>query len=141
MRNINMKINNYKANVSVLSVSVYRKLYAEMSSQFERGELSSAIHKLVMPITDVYLNPDYENDNFLVAKNGYRYSVEMDNWGTTEFANVKSVLAELREMEIPNHQNTNLIWESETNFLAFLKMCCVLRSRALLAHSYRVEQR
>lgn len=136
-----MKINNYKANVSVLSVSVYRKLYAEMSSQLERGELSSAIHKLVMPITDVYLNPDYENDNFLVAKNGYRYSVEMDNWGITEFANVKSVLAELDEMGIPNHENTNRIWESETNFLSFLKMCCVLRSRALLAHSYRVEQR
>jgi hypothetical protein len=136
-----MKINNYKANVSVLSVSDYRKLYAEMSSQLERGELSSAIHKLVMPITNVYLNPDYENDNFLVAKNGYRYSVEMDNWGTREFANVKSVLAELVEMDIPSHRNTDRTWESETNFLAFLKMCCVLRSRALLAHSYRVEQR
>lgn len=136
-----MKINNYKANVSVLSVSDYRKLYAEMSSQLSVGELSSAIHKLVMPITNVYLNPDYENDNFLVAKNGYRYSVEMDNWGTREFANVKSVLAELVEMDIPSHRNTDRTWESETNFLAFLKMCCVLRSRALLAHSYRVEQR
>lgn len=136
-----MKINNYKENVSVLSVSVYRKLFAEMSSQFERNELSSAIHKLVMPISEVYLNPDYENDNFLVAKNGFRYSVEMDNWGTTEFANVKSVLAELREMEIPKYESKNYVWENEINFLAFLKMCCVLRSRALTAHSWRVEQR
>jgi hypothetical protein len=136
-----MKINNYKANVSVLPVSVYRKLYAEMSSQFERGELSLAIHKLIHPITDVYLNPDYENDNFLVAKNGYRYSVEMDNWATSEFANVKSVLAELREMEIPSYQSGDLIWENETKFLGYLRMCLTLRSRALLAHSYRVEQR
>jgi hypothetical protein len=103
--------------------------------------LSSKIHNLVIPITRVYLN-HADSDTLLPQKNSdWKYSVEMDNWGTSEFANVKSVLAELREMEIPSHKNTNLVWDSETNFLSFLQMCLVLRSRALLAHSYRVEKR
>lgn len=136
-----MKINNWKSNVSVLSVSDYRKIYSAWSAEFERGELASKIHNLIHPITDVYLNPDYDNDTMLVAKNGYRYSVEMDNWGTSEFANVKSVIAELREMEITSYQSGDNIWESETKFLGYLKMCLTLRSRSLLAHSYRVEQR
>lgn len=136
-----MKINTWKDNVSVLSVSDYRKIYSAWSAEFERGELSSKIHKLVMPITDVYLNYA-DSDTLLPQKNSeWNYSVECDNWATSEFANVKSVLAELREMEIPSHKNTNLVWETETNFLAFLQMCLVLRSRALLAHSYRVEKR
>ena len=137
-----MKINTWKSNVSVLSVSDYRKIYSAWSAEFERGELGSKIHNLLMPITDVYLNYDYENDTMLSQKNSeWKYSAECDAWAMSEFAKVKSVLAELREMEIPSHQNTNLVWENETNFLAFLKMCCVLRSRVLLAHSYRVEQR
>ena len=137
-----MKINNWKENVSVLSLSDYRKIYSAWSAEFERGELGSKIHNLIHPITDVYLNYDYEKDTMLSQKNSeWKYSVECDNWATSEFANVKSVLAELREMEIPSYQSGDLIWENETKFLGYLKMCCVLRSRALLAHSYRVEQR
>jgi hypothetical protein len=137
-----MKINTWKSNVSVLSVSDYRKIYSAWSAEFERGELGSKIHNLIHPITDVYLNYDYEKDTMLSQKNSeWKYSVECDNWATSEFANVKSVLAELREMEIPSYQSGDLIWENETKFLGYLKMCCVLRSRALLAHSYRVEQR
>jgi hypothetical protein len=136
-----MKINNWKENVSVLSLSDYRKIYAELSSQFERGELNTKLSNLVMPITRVYLN-HAEGDTLLPQKNSdWKYSVEMDNWGTREFANVKNLLAELYEYKVPNYSNEMRTWESETNFLAFLKMCCVLRSRALLAHSYRVEQR
>ena len=88
-----MKINNWKSNVSVLSLSDYRKIYSVWSAEFERGELGSKIHNLVMPITNVYLNPDYENDTMLSQKNSeWTYSVEMDNWGTHEFANVKNLL-------------------------------------------------
>lgn len=136
-----MKINTWKSNVSVLSVSDYRKIYSAWSAEFERGELGSKLHNLVHPITDVYLN-SADSDTMLPQKNSeWKYSVEMDNWATSEFVKVKSVLAELREMEIPSHQNTNLVWETETNFLSYLQMCLVLRSRSLLAHSWRVEQR
>jgi hypothetical protein len=136
-----MKINNWKENVSVLSLSDYRKIYAELSSQFERGELNTKLSNLVMPITNVYLN-HAESDTLLPQKNSdWKYSVQMDNWGTREFANVKNLLTELYEYKVPNYSNEMRTWESETNFLALLKMCCVLRSRALLAHSYRVEQR
>jgi hypothetical protein len=136
-----MKINNWKSNVSVLSVSDYRKIYSVWSSQFERGELGSKIHNLIHPITNVYLN-HAESDTLLPQKNSeWKYSVEMDNWATSEFANVKSVIAELREMEITSYQSGDVIWESETKFLGYLKMCLTLRYRSLLAHSYRVEQR
>jgi hypothetical protein len=136
-----MKINNWKENVSVLSLSDYRKIYSAWSAEFERGELSSKIHNLVIPITRVYLN-HAESDTLLPQKNNeWKYSVEMDNWGTSEFANVKNLLTELYEYGVPNYSNEMRVWESEKNFLAFVKMCCVLRSRALLAHSYRVEQR
>lgn len=136
-----MKINNWKSNASVLSISDYRKIYSVWSAEFERGELANKIHNLLMPIKDVYLN-HAESDTLLPQKNNeWKYSVEMDNWATSEFANVKSVLAELSEMGIPTHKNTNLVWETETNFLAFLKMCLVLRYRVLLSHSWRVEKR
>lgn len=136
------KINTWKDNVSVLSVSDYRKIYADLSAEFELGELGSKIHNLLHPITDVYLNYDYENDHMLSQKNSeWKYSAECDAWSSNEFTKVKSVLAELREMEIPAYQSEMRIWESENNFLAYLKLVCVLRSRALLANSWRIEGR
>lgn len=137
-----MKINTWKSNVSLLSVSEYADIYRSLSAQFERGELFLELGKVLNPISNVVLNYDYENDTMLSQKNSeWKYSVEMDNWATSEFAKVKSVLAELREMKTPAYNNEMRIWENETNFLSALEMYCRLRSRVLLAHSYRVEQR
>ena len=137
-----MKINTWKSNVSLLSVSEYAKIYRSLSAQFERGELFLELGKVLNPISNVVLNYDYENDTMLSQKNSeWKYSLELDNWATSEFVKVKSVLAELREMEIPAYNNEMRIWESETNFLSALAMYCRLRNRVLLAHSYRVEQR
>lgn len=137
-----MKINNWKSNVSLLSVSEYANIYRSLSAQFERGELFLELGKVLNPISNVVLNYDYENDTMLSQKNSeWKYSLELDNWATSEFAKVKSVLAELREMKTPAYNNEMRIWESETNFLSALEMYCRLRSRVLLAHSYRVEQR
>lgn len=138
---MNNSVRNWKANVSLLSVADYSKIYRNLSAELERGDLFLALGKVLNPISDVVLNHDYDNDTILVARNGYNYSVELDNWGTAEFAKVKSVLAELREMKVPTYNNEMRIWESETNFLSALEMYCRLRSRALLAHSYRVESR
>lgn len=136
-----MKINNWKSTQSLLSLSDYRKFYATIA-ELPSGEKHSAIHNLLINLSNVCLNPDHENDNFLIAKNGYRYSAEMDNWSIGELAKVKNLLAELKELGIPDYSNTNRrTWESETNFLAFLKMECTLRYRPLLANSWRVEQR
>jgi hypothetical protein len=136
-----MIVRNWKENVSLLSVADYSKIYRNLSAELERGDLFLALGKVLNPISDVVLNHDYDNDTMLVARNGYNYSVELDNWGTAEFAKVKSVLAELREMKVPTYNNEMRIWESETNFLSALEMYCRLRSRVLLAHSYRVESR
>lgn len=137
-----MKINTWKSNVSLLSVSEYANIYRSLSAQFERGELFLELGKVLNPISNVVLNYDYENDTMLSQKNSeWKYSLELDNWATSEFAKVKSVLAELREMKTPAYNNEMRIWESETNFLSALEMYCRLRSRVLLAHSYRVEQR
>jgi hypothetical protein len=137
-----MKINNWKSNVSLLSVSEYANIYRSLSAQFERGELFLELGKVLNPISNVVLNYDYENDTMLSQKNSeWKYSLELDNWATSEFAKVKSVLAELREMKTPAYNNEMRIWENETNFLSALEMYCRLRSRVLLAHSYRVEQR
>lgn len=137
-----MKINTWKSNVSLLSVSEYANIYRSLSAQFERGELFLELGKVLNPISNVVLNYDYENDTMLSQKNSeWKYSLELDNWATSEFAKVKSVLAELREMKTPAYNNEMRIWENETNFLSALEMYCRLRSRVLLAHSYRVEQR
>lgn len=141
MRN-QMKINTWKSNVSLLSVSEYANIYRSLSAQFERGELFLELGKVLNPISNVVLNYDYENDTMLSQKNSeWKYSLELDNWATSEFVKVKSVLAELREMKTPAYNNEMRIWENETNFLSALEMYCRLRSRVLLAHSYRVEQR
>ena len=137
-----MKINTWKSNVSLLSVSEYANIYRSLSAQFERNELFLELGKVLNPISNVVLNYDYENDTMLSQKNSeWKYSLELDNWATSEFAKVKSVLAELREMKTPAYNNEMRIWENETNFLSALEMYCRLRSRVLLAHSYRVEQR
>lgn len=137
-----MKINTWKSNVSLLSVSEYANIYRSLSAQFERGELFLELGKVLNPISNVVLNYDYENDTMLSQKNSeWKYSLELDNWATSEFVKVKSVLAELREMKTPAYNNEMRIWENETNFLSALEMYCRLRSRVLLAHSYRVEQR
>lgn len=136
-----MIIRNWKENVSLLSVTDYSKIYRNLSAELERGDLFLALGKVLHPISNVVLNHDYDTDTMLVARDGYNYSVELDNWTTAEFAKVKSVLAELREMKISTYNNKMRIWESETNFLSALEMYCRLRSRVLLAHSYRVESR
>ena len=76
----------------------------------------------------------------LTDKNGRMYQPEMDKWAMSEFAKVKSLLAELREMNVPDF-TASTIHQTETEFLSYLEMCLVLRYRPLLAHSWRVEYR
>lgn len=136
-----IQIRNYKETQELLSVSEYLAIYRELVADgFERGELYKKIHNLLINLSNVYLNWDKDAE-MLRDKRGNLYQPEMDKWAIAELEKVKSVLAELREMEIPAYQSEMRIWESENNFLAYLKLVCVLRSRSLLAHSWRVEYR
>lgn len=137
-----MKIRNYKETQELLSVSEYLTIYREWVAQgLERGELSSKVNNLLINLSNVYLNYDYDNDEFAIAKNGYPYSIDCDKWSAIEFDKVKSVLAELAEMKVPNFDIDKGGHKTETDFLSFLKMECNLRYRPLLANSWRREQR
>jgi hypothetical protein len=137
-----MKIRNYKETQKLLSVSEYLTIYREWVAQgLERGELSSKVHNLLINLSNVYLNYDYENDKFAIAKNGYQYSIDCDKWSAIEFDKVKLVLEELAEMEVPKFDTDKGGYKTETDFLSFLKMECVLRYRPLLANSWKREQR
>lgn len=136
------KINNYKENTMVLdSVADYQKLYAELVAKTNgvRGELFTAVHNAIHPISTTSLNWD-KSEPLLTAKNGIPYQPAMDTWAMSEFAKVKSLLAELRKMEVPDFSTSNS-HQTEIEFLSYLEMVLVLRYRPLLAHSWRVEYR
>lgn len=137
-----MKIRNYKENTMVLdTIADYQKLYAELvaKSNGVKLDLFHAVHNAIHPITSTYLNWD-NSEPMLTDKNGRMYQPEMDKWAMAEFAKVKSLLAELREMNVPDF-TASTIHQTETEFLSYLEMCLVLRYRPLLAHSWRVEYR
>jgi hypothetical protein len=135
-----MKIKNWKETQILLSLSDYRKFYATIA-ELPIGEKHSAIHNKLINLSNVYLNYDYENDTMLIAKNGHKYSAELDSFATSEFVKVKNLLDELNELGVKSYSNEMRVSDGETYFLGFLKMECVLRSRVLLAHSWRIEQR
>jgi hypothetical protein len=135
-----MKLKTWKETQILLSLSDYRKFYATIA-ELPIGEKHSAIHNKLINLSNVYLNYDYENDTMLIAKNGHRYSAELDSFATSEFVKVKNLLDELNELGVKSYSNEMRVSDGETYFLGFLKMECVLRSRVLLAHSWRVEQR
>jgi len=136
------KIKNYKENTMVLdSVADYQKLYAELVAKTNgvRSELFTAVHNALHPICTTWLNWD-RSEPMLTAKNGIPYQPAMDAWAMSEFAKVKSLLAELRKMDVPEFR-TAYFHQTEAEFLSYLEMCLVLRYRPLLAHSWRVEYR
>ena len=137
-----MKIRNYKENTMVLdTIADYQKLYADLvaNSNGNNLDLFHAVHNAIHPITSTYLNWD-NSEPMLTDKHGRSYQPEMDKWAMAEFAKVKSLLAELREMNVPEFR-TSYFHKTETEFLSYLEMCLVLRYRPLLAHSWRVEYR
>jgi TFIIF-interacting CTD phosphatase-like protein len=136
-----MKLKTWKETQILLSLSDYRKFYATIA-ELPIGEKHSAIHNKLINLSSIYLNYDYENDTMLSQKNSeWKYSAECDAFAMSEFAKTKKMLAELDELGVPSYSNEMRVSDGETYFLAFLKMECVLRSRVLLAHSWRVEQR
>jgi hypothetical protein len=135
-----MKLKIWKETQILLSLSDYRKFYASIA-ELPIGEKHSAIHNKLINLSNVYLNYDYENDTMLIAKNGRKYSAELDSFATSEFVKVKNLLDELNELGVKSYSNEMSVSDGETYFLGFLKMECVLRSRVLLAHSWRIEQR
>ena len=136
-----MKIRNYKETQELLSVSEYLTIYREWVAQgLERGELSSKVHNLLINLSNVYHNWD-NSEPMLTDKHGRTYQPEMDKWSLAELEKVKLVLAELREMNVPEFDTAKGSYKTETDFLSFLKMECVLRYRPLLAASWRIEQR
>jgi len=135
-----MKLKIWKETQILLSLSDYRKFYATIA-ELPIGEKHSAIHNKLINLSNVYLNYDYENDTMLIAKNGRSYSAELDSFATSEFVKVKNLLDELNALGVKSYSNEMRVSDGETYFLAFLKMECVLRSRVLLAHSWRIEQR
>jgi len=136
-----MKLQTWKETQMLLSLSDYRKFYASIA-ELPIGEKHSAIHNKLIGLSTIYLNYDYENDTMLSQKNSeWKYSAECDAFAMSEFDKTKKMLAELRELGVPSYHNGMRVSDGETYFLAFLQMECVLRSRVLLAHSWRVEQR
>ena len=135
-----MKLKTWKEIQILLSLSDYRKFYATIA-ELPIGEKHSAIHNKLINLSNVYLNYDYENDTMLIAKNGHRYSAELDSFATSEFVKVKNLLDELNALGVKSYSNESKVSDGESYFLGFLKMECVLRTRVLTAHSYRVEQR
>jgi len=137
------QIKNYTENVMVLdTIADYQKLYAELVANSNENKLGlfHAVHNAIHPITSTYLNWD-NSELILTDKNGRSYQPEMDKWAMSEFAKVKSLLAELREMNVPRFDTAKGGYKTETDFLSYLEMCLVLRYRPLLAHSWRVEYR
>ena len=127
------KINNYKENTMVLdSVADYQKLYAELVAKTNgvRGELFTAVHNALHPISSTYLTWD-KSEPLLTAKNGIPYQPAMDTWAMNEFAKVKSLLAELREMDVPDFSTSNSL-QTEIEFLSYLEMVLVLRYKQTL---------
>ena len=135
-----MKLKTWKETQILLSLSDYRKFYATIA-ELPIGEKHSAIHNKLINLSNVYLNYDYENDTMLIAKNGRSYSAELDSFATSEFVKVKNLLDELNALGVKSYSSDSKVSDGESYFLGFLKMECVLRSRVLLAHSWRVEQR
>jgi hypothetical protein len=136
-----IQIRNYKETQELLSVSEYLAIYREWVAQgLERGELFTKVHNLLINLSNVYLNWD-NSEPMLTDKRGHSYQIELDKWAIAEFDKVKSVLAELREMNVPEFDTDKGGYKTETDFLSFLKMECSLRYRPLLAHSWRVEYR
>jgi len=135
-----MKLKTWKETQILLSLSDYRKFYATIA-ELPNGEKHSAIHNKLINLSNVYLNYDYENDTMLIAKNGYDYSAECDSWAMSEFDKVSKMLDELNALGVKSYNNESRVSDGESYFLGFLKMECVLRYRALLANSYRVERR
>jgi hypothetical protein len=135
-----MKLKIWKETQILLSLSDYRKFYATIA-ELPIGEKHSAIHNKLINLSNVYLNYDYENDTMLIAKNGRSYSAELDSFATSEFVKVKNLLDELNALGVKSYSNEMRVSDGESYFLGFLKMECVLRSRVLLAHSWRIEQR
>jgi len=135
-----MEIKNWKQSQLLLSLSDYRKFYASLE-ELPFGERHSAIHNKLINLSTIYLNYDYENDTMLIAKNGYRYSAECDAFAMSEFDKTKKMLDELNALGVKSYSSTSSVRDGEDYFLGFLKMECVLRYRALLANSWRVEQR
>ena len=136
-----MKIRNYKETQELLSVSEYLTIYREWVAQgLERNELFSKVHNLLINLSNVYHNWD-NSEPMLTDKHGRTYQPEMDKWSLAELEKVKLVLAELREMNVPEFDTAKGSYKTETDFLSFLKMECVLRYRPLLAASWRIEQR
>lgn len=135
-----MKLQSWKETQTLLSLSDYRKFYASIA-ELPNGEKHSAIHNKLINLSRVILNPDYENDTMLTAKNGFTYSAECDSWAMSEFDKVDKLLAELNELGVKSYSTESRVSDGESYFLGFLKMECVLRYRALLANSWRVEKR
>jgi hypothetical protein len=135
-----MKLKTWKETQILLSLSDYRKFYATIA-ELPIGEKHSAIHNKLINLSNVYLNYDYENDTMLIAKNGNKYSAELDSFATSEFVKVKNLLDELNALGVKSYSRDSKVSDGENYFLGFLKMECVLRSRVLLAHSWRVEKR
>jgi len=136
-----MKLKTWKETQILLSLSDYRKFYATIAD-LPIGEKHSAIHNKLINLSNVYLNYDYENDTMLSQKNSeWKYSAELDSFATSEFVKVKNLLDELNALGVKSYSNESKVSDGESYFLGFLKMECVLRSRVLLAHSWRIEQR
>jgi len=135
-----MEIKNWKQSQLLLSLSDYRKFYATIA-ELPIGEKHSAIHNKLINLSNIYLNYDYENDTMLIAKNGHNYSAECDAFAMSEFDKTKKMLDELNALGVKSYSSNSKVSDGESYFLGFLKMECVLRSRVLLAHSYRVKQR
>ncbi len=136
-----MNYKSWKETQILLSLSDYRKFYASIA-ELPNGEKSMAIHNKLINLSNIYLNYDYENDTLLTQKNSeWKYSAECDAFAMSEFDKTKKMLDELNALGVKSYNNESRVSDGESYFLGFLKMECVLRYRALLAHSYRVEQR
>ena len=129
---------NWKQTQELETLDEYKKFYASIA-ELHFGEKSIAIHNKLINLSRVWLNPDYENDTFGIAKNGWDYSIEMDKWVLVELEKAKNLLAELKDVE--SYSTEMSVRDGESYFLGFLKMEVQLRYRPLLAASWRVETR
>lgn len=133
-----MEIKNWKQTQELETLDEYKKFYASIA-ELPNGEKSMAIHKKLIELSRVWLNPDKENDTFAVAKNGWNYSLEMDKWVLVELEKAGNLLDELKDVQ--SYSNEMRVQDGESYFLGFLKMEVQLRYRPLLAASWRVETR
>lgn len=135
-----MEIKNWKQTQELETLAEYKKFYAEIA-EMDNFDRSNLIHKKLINLSNVYLNPDYENDNFAIAKNGYRYSLEMDKWVLAELEKAGNLLDELNALGVKSYSTESRVSDGESYFLGFLKMEVQIRYRPLLAASWRVETR